>query len=354
VNKGAPTVDATPVSAAESQSLFAGLERAPALVLAVSGGPDSTALLALAARWRGSLDRGPGLTAVTIDHGLRRESARDAHAVKQLASRLGVHHRTLRWTGAKPETGLQEAARAARYRLLAAAARRARASHILTAHTLDDQAETVLIRMARGSGVTGLCAMARETALDGLILARPLLDIPKSRLIATLEANGLPFADDPSNRDPRFLRARLRRLMPQLAEEGLDARRLALFANRLRRAEATVEGAVDAAAKAMSDGSWNDGGPIALDAQKFRNLPAEAGLRLLGRAIGRCGDEGPAGLAQLEALYAALASAMMATAPRLRRTLAGALVTLAGGTLRIERAPPRRRPVSLGRRPPGT
>ena len=344
MNKGAPTADATPLSAAEARSLFAGLERAPALVLAVSGGPDSTALLTLAARWRGSLDRGPGLTAVTIDHGLRRESGREAHAVKQLASRLGVHHRTLRWTGAKPETGLQEAARAARYRLLAAAARRARASHILTAHTLDDQAETVLIRMARGSGVTGLCAMARETPLDGLILVRPLLDIPKSRLIATLKANGLEFADDPSNRDPRFLRARLRRLMPQLAEEGLDARRLALFANRLRRAEATVEGAVDAAAKAVSDGSWNDGGPIALDAQKFRNLPAEVGLRLFRRAISRCGNDGPAGLAKLEAHYNALASAMLARAPRLRRTLAGALVTLAGGALRIERAPPRRKP----------
>jgi tRNA(Ile)-lysidine synthase len=298
--------------------------------------------------------RGPGLSAVTIDHGLRRQSAREAHAVKQLANRLGVRHRTLRWTGAKPETGLQEAARAARYGLLAAAARRARASHILTAHTMDDQAETVLIRMARGSGVTGLCAMARETPLDGLILVRPLLDIPKSRLIATLAANGLEFIDDPSNRDPRFLRARLRRLMPQLAEEGLDAGRLALFASRLRRAEATIEGAVDAAVQAVSDGSWNDGSPIALDTQKFRNLPAEVGLRLLGRAIARCGDEGSAGLAKLEALYAALASAMTATAPCLRRTLAGALVTLAGGALRIERAPPRRRPVSLGRRPPGT
>src|SRR5262249_50088507 len=191
--------------------------------------------------WRGSLERGPGLTAVTVDHGLRRESAREARAVKQLAKRLGVPHRTLRWTGTKPETGLQEAARAARYRLLAAAARRARANHILTAHTLDDQAETVLIRMAKGSGMTGLCAMSRETPLGGLVLVRPLLHIPKSRLIATLEANGLPFADDPSNRDPRFLRARLRRLMPQLAEEGLDARRLVLFANRLRRAEATIE-----------------------------------------------------------------------------------------------------------------
>jgi tRNA(Ile)-lysidine synthase len=339
--KAKRSTSATPVSDTEARLLFAGLECASTLVLAVSGGPDSTALLALAARWRTGLARGPDLVAVTIDHGLRPESAREAGAVKQLAHRLGVSHRTLRWRGAKPETGLQEAARAMRYRLLADAARRAGARHILTAHTLDDQAETVLIRMARGSGLTGLTAMARETPLDGLVLVRPFLDIPKSRLIATLKAERLSFADDPSNRDPRFLRARLRRLMPQLAEEGLDARRLAQLAQRLRRAEAAIEAAVEAAAATVSKSPWNGAGPIALDAEKFRNLPAEIGLRLLGRAVARCGDEGPAELAKLESLYEALAGAIM-RAPRLRRTLAGALVTLAVGALAIERAPSRR------------
>jgi tRNA(Ile)-lysidine synthase len=344
VNKGAPTAcNATPVSAAEARSLFAGLESAPALILAISGGPDSTALLTLAARWRARLGPGPDLIAVTIDHGLRRESAREARAVKQLATRLGVPHRTMRWTGEKPTTGLQEAARAMRYRLLVDVARRAGARHILTAHTLDDQAETVLIRMARGSGLTGLCSMARETLLDGLVLVRPFLDIPKSRLVATLRATGLEFADDPSNRDQRFLRARLRQLMPALAEEGLAARRLALLARRLRRAEAAIELAVDGAAQALSQGKWNETDQIALNGDAFRDLPAEVGLRLLGRAIARCGDEGPAGLAQIEALYEALASASRLRVPRLRRTLAGALVTLAAGRLLIERAPPRRR-----------
>ena len=338
----------TPVSASEARSLFAGLERAPALVLAVSGGPDSTALLALAARWRAFLATGPALIAVTIDHGLRRESAREARAVKQLAKRLGVAHRTLRWRGAKPETGVQEAARAMRYSLLAAAARRAGARHILTAHTLDDQAETVLIRMARGSGLTGLCAMARETPLEDLILVRPFLDIPKSRLIATLKQENLAFADDPSNRDPRFLRARLRRLMPQLAEEGLNACRLAQLAQRLRRAEVAIETAVEAAAQTISRSSWKDAGPIALDAEKFRGLPPEIGLRLLARAVARRGNEGPAELAKLESLYEALVGAMTTKAPQLRRTLAGALVTLAGGTLTIERAPPRRKSPASG------
>ena len=185
-----PTQNA-PVSAAEAKAFFSDLEQFPVLVLAVSGGPDSTALMVLAARWRQSLESKPALIAVTIDHGLRAQAKREAAAVGRLARKLGLAHRTLRWTGKKPTTGLQQAARMARYRLLAEAAREAKAMHILTAHTLDDQAETVLIRMSRGSGVTGLGAMARMSSLPrqgaGQIkLVRPLLETSKSRLIATL------------------------------------------------------------------------------------------------------------------------------------------------------------------------
>jgi tRNA(Ile)-lysidine synthase len=358
---------AAPVSAAEGKTLFAGLGSARALLLAVSGGPDSTALMVLAARWRAALKSGPQLLAVTVDHGLRVESGREARAAKQLALRLGIRHRTMRWTGDKPETGLQEAARAERYRLLAAAARAAGAVHILTAHTLDDQAETVLLRMARGSGLTGLAAMARETILMGqtrgagpsrrraggpLLLVRPLLDLPKARLIATLEASRIAFCDDPSNRDPRFTRARLRELMPVLAGEGLDAKRLALLARRLRRAEATIEFAVGAAAGAVSDAVWIDGGPILLDAEKFIRLPAEVALRVLGRAIIHAAGELPLRLGRLEALYDLLAPSkseskyMRLRQNRVRRTLAGALITLAAGRLTIERAPARSKPAS--------
>src|SRR5262249_33075774 len=250
-NKSVSTADdaapaPAPVSVAEAEALFADLVSTPALVLAVSGGPDSTALLVLAARWWAGLRTGPDLLAVTVDHGLRRGSAREARAVKRLAARLGVRHRTLKWTGAKPKTGLQEAARAVRYRLLAAAARGARATYVLTGHTRDDQAETVLLRIARGSRPSRLFAMARRAPLEGWTLVRPLLDLPKARLIATLDSVGMSFVDDPSNRDPRFTRARLRALMPALAAEGLNAERLALLARRLRRAETAIELAVDA------------------------------------------------------------------------------------------------------------
>jgi tRNA(Ile)-lysidine synthase len=335
------TAETALVSAAELKLLFSDFEQFPALVLAVSGGPDSTALMVLAARWRQSLKHKPALTAITIDHGLRAQAKREAAMAGRLARKLGLAHRTLRWSGIKPKTGLQQAARVARYRLLAEAARRANATHILTAHTLDDQAETVLIRMSRGSGVTGLGAMMRVANLPGdgagqLKLVRPLLDIPKSRLVATLKAAKIPFADDPSNRDPRFTRARLRRLMPELAREGLDAGRLALLARRLKRADMAIEAAVDRAETELTLA------PGTFDAAGYARLPAEIALRLIGRAVGRAGDEGPVELAKLEALKVALDAAQKTANARFRRSLAGAMVTLSGDQIAVERAPLRR------------
>jgi tRNA(Ile)-lysidine synthase len=341
-----PTAEAAaPVSAAEAKALFASLLRFPTLVLAVSGGPDSTALLLLIARWRDRLKIAPKLLAVTVDHGLRRAAASEARAVKALARRLGVVHRTLRWTGKKPATGLQEAAREARYRLLARAAKSARAGAIVTAHTLDDQAETVLMRMSRGSGLGGLGAIAPQSALPGdgpeIVLLRPLLEIPKARLMATLAHAKIPFADDASNRDPRFARARLRVLMPALAREGLSARSLARLAVRLRRADTAIEAAVDDAIQRLCDES---GGQIVLDAEEFFRLPAEVALRLLGRAIAGAGGQPNTRLGKLESLYAALADAHATKTLRFRRTLGGALVTLGPSKLVLEAAPPRRTP----------
>ncbi len=298
---------ARPLSAAEANILFSDLTSAPALVLAVSGGPDSTALLLLAAKWRAKRKHGPKLLAITVDHGLRKEAAAEARQVARLAKKLGVPHRTLNWTGVKPKSGLQEKARAARYRLLAEAAAKTGASHILTAHTLDDQAETVLMRLLRGSGPTGLAAMARETPLRAtdITLLRPFLEIPKARLVATLRKAKIAFADDPSNRDPRFTRVRMRGLMPALAEEGLGAKRLVLLAQRLRRAEAALEAAVDRAAE-LAQGAWDSGGYIRMEARHFAALPAEVALRFLGRAVTIAGNEGPVELAKLEALQAAM------------------------------------------------
>ena len=347
--------DHSPISAQNAKRLFAAWKAAPAIVLAVSGGPDSIALMWLAARWRSTLARGPRLIAVTVDHGLRAEAASEARDVKRLARTLDLTHRTMRWTGDKPKTGLPAAARTARYRLLAQAARASGATHILTAHTRDDQAETLLMRLLRGSGISGLAAMARESERDGVLLARPFLHVSKSQLVATLKKAKIGFADDPTNRDTSFTRPRLRAIMPVLAAEGGDARNLARLASRLARANQAVEVLVDGAERYLAlrdreatragfDASTFDASTF--DAKAFAAMPEEIRLRLLKRAIDRFGHEGPAELGKVEALLAALDQAGAKQGkkrrPRLKQTLAGALVSLSDGRIRVEPAPPRR------------
>jgi tRNA(Ile)-lysidine synthase len=337
-----PCDETSPISAAQAREIFAPWKSVPAVVLAVSGGPDSVALMWLAARWRRGLKRGPRLVAVTIDHGLRADAAREAREVKRLARTLAIEHRTLRWTGTKPRTGVPAAAREARYVLLAKAARASGATHVATAHTRDDQAETLLMRLLRGSGIAGLGAMTADTEREGVRLARPLLGISKAQLVATLEAAGIGFADDPSNRDPAFTRPRLRALMPALAEEGADARTMARLASRLARANAAVEVLTDGAERylTLTDRNAPLGG---YDARAFAGLPEEIRLRLVKRAIDRCGHEGPAELGKVEVLLAALDRAVSDGQTRLKQTLAGAAISLAKGRIRVQPAPPRRR-----------
>jgi tRNA(Ile)-lysidine synthase len=356
-----PDDDHSAISASDAKRLFAEWKAMPALVLAISGGPDSVALMWLAARWRRALIHGPRLVAVTVDHGLRAESAREAKEVKRLARSLDLPHHILRWTGAKPKTGLPAAARSARYRLLAKAAQDHGATHILTAHTRDDQAETLLMRMLRGSGIAGLAAMARQTPRDGVVLARPFLNVSKGQLIATLAKAKVEFADDPTNRDSHFTRPRLRALMPALAAEGGDARNLARLASRLARANAAVEVLTDGAERylALRDIEAAGAGTRAdianskisnfkmFDFEAFAAIPEEIRVRLLQRAIDRFGHEGPAELGKVEALLAALQQAgakkPRARGPKLKQTLAGALISLVDGRIRVEPAPPRRR-----------
>jgi tRNA(Ile)-lysidine synthase len=282
------------------------------------------------------------LVAVTVDHGLRPEAAREARDVKRLARSLEVAHRTLRWTGTKPNTGLPAAARAARYRLLAQAARSNGATHILTAHTRDDQAETLLMRMLRGSGIAGLAAMTRVSEREGLWLARPLLNVSKAQLVATLNRARINFADDPTNRDVSYTRPRLRALMPALAEEGGDSKNLARLAARLARANAALEVLADGAERYLALRDRNDAARFGFDAGAFAGLAEEIRLRLLKRAIDRVGHEGPAELGKLEAVLAVLDQAIAAGGSRQKLTLAGAMVTLIGGRIHVEPAPPRR------------
>ena len=344
-------MSATPITASEADALFAPWCEAPTLIVAVSGGPDSVALLWLLARWRRALQDGPYLIAATVDHGLRSESASEARAVKRLATSLGIPHVTKRWRGDKPKAGLPAAARATRYDLLAQVARQYKAHHIITAHTQDDQAETLLMRLVRGSGLVGLKAMTpetdRETVRGPMTIVRPLLTIPKARLIATLADAKIAFADDPTNRDAAYTRPRLRAVLPALAAEGLTADALARLAKRLQRADSALDKATIAATQKITLPD-----AAGYDAALFASLPEEIRLRLLQNAIAGVGHDRQADfskiaeLSQIEVLLTAID-----TAPppgrnglRLRRTLAGALVTLTATRLAVVAAPLRRKP----------
>ena len=177
---------------------------------------------------------------------------------------------------------------------------------------------------------------------ERLMLLRPLLRVPKARLVATLEAAKIPYAEDPSNHDPRFARPRLRELMPLLAAEGLTAERLERLATRVRRAEMTLHEVLSAALLNLAPAPWPDQGPVVIDAGRFGQMPDEIGLRMLERIINHVGNEGPAELGKLEGLCGALVDAF--GGGRFRRTLAGAVVTLHRDKITVERAPARKSP----------
>ena len=219
-------------------------EAAPRLAVAVSGGRDSMALGLLADGW--ARHRGGQITALHVDHGLRPGSADEARRVGRWLRERGIQHRLLTWRGAKPATGIQAAARRARYDLLRAWCREAGVLHLLLAHHRDDQAETYLLRLAGGSGEDGLAGMAAVVETPDVRLLRPLLGVPRTRLTATLEAMGQAWLEDPSNRDPAFARVRLR---SALATAGGGDRRpagLAAEARRRGRRRARRETAVSA------------------------------------------------------------------------------------------------------------
>jgi tRNA(Ile)-lysidine synthase len=270
-------------SSADIDALFAPFVRAKALLIAVSGGPDSTALLLMAAEW--AKRRGKTrIEAATVDHGLRPESGSEAKAVGEICARLGVGHRVLQWKGVKPTSRLQERAREARYRLLVDHAKAIGADALMTAHHADDQAETVLFRLLRGSGVAGLRGMDLMTARDGMTIARPLIGLKKRDLIAFANARAAPFIDDPSNSDPRFARTRLRALLARLDEEGLNADALDRLARRARETEEalahlTAEVEAQLGSEGTIDGRALFAAPIAIAHRILAGRIAEIGQR---------------------------------------------------------------------------
>jgi tRNA(Ile)-lysidine synthase len=279
-------VAAAPLTAGQFSSLmapFAPFESRPVLAVAVSGGRDSLALALLAHDWAVALEG--RIVGLIVDHGLRAQSADEAAKTRALLERHGIAAEILRWRGAKPATGLQEAARQARYRLLLAACRRRGILHLLVAHQADDQAETVVMRAARGSGPDGLAGMANLVEQRHARVLRPFLLIPRARLTATLEARAVPWLDDPSNLDSRFERVRLRKAGAASTPVGTGPGRSRTAGDR-RLAAAAVDLL-----------EFDVPGAVAVDRAGFARLGRELGQRLLSRVIQAVGrrDHPPRG-----------------------------------------------------------
>jgi tRNA(Ile)-lysidine synthase len=205
------------------EELFAPVADKSTLGLAVSGGADSLALMLMAVRWASGRANPPRLIVYSVDHGLRPEAADEVQFVLAEAARLGLPARGLAWREGHPATGLQEAAREARYRLIGAAMAEDGAEVLMTAHHRNDQAETVLMRLAHGSGIEGLKGMEPFSQVVGVPIFRPLLETDPAELAGFVgEARLTPIAD-PSNTDAAYERVRWRALLPQLAAKGLDS-----------------------------------------------------------------------------------------------------------------------------------
>jgi tRNA(Ile)-lysidine synthase len=297
---------ASPITLLEAEALLAPLARFPQVALAVSGGPDSLALMHLAVAWRAERAGAPALTVLTVDHGLRQSSRREAELVGRMAEELDLPHAVLNWKSSGPQApNLQARARAARYDLMAGFCHANGILALVTAHHLDDQAETFLMRLKRGSGLDGLAAIPERGEWAGIAVLRPLLDVPKSRLVATLDAAGIGFVSDPSNSDPRFERARVRASTNALTALGLTPEALALSARRLRRAREALD---RAAQDFLATGSEISAAGYALiDRDALASAPEEIALRGLARLIGAVGgSETPLRLVKLETLLTAL------------------------------------------------
>lgn len=319
------------VSETVTLRLFAPLERFPSAALAISGGPDSMALMHLARQWCRLIGRdSASLCAITVDHGLRPEAKDEAAFVAATAKRLGFQHRTLIWDAPKLEAGLQAEARKARYDLMIRYCRENNIACLVTAHTEDDQAETMLMRLRRGSGLDGLAAMAPVSEREGLPLVRPLLGISKERLLAYLHAHALPYVSDPSNENLLFERVSLRRLMKVTAQAGLTPAALARSAARLRRCREAISHYVDEFLGANL--SIFPLGNAALSRVALDAAPEEIALRALAHAISLIGGETPAPrLVKLERLLEGR------TSPEWEATLGGCLVVASPEEVRLFR-----------------
>lgn len=318
--------------------VFAPVAAEVVIGLAVSGGPDSLAMMVSAAQWVAETPLAPRLVVYTLDHGLRAAATEEAAMVAREAKRLGLACRILRWDGPHPDTGIQAAARAARYRLIGGAMRADGARILVTAHHAEDQAETVLMRLAHGSGLAGLAGMAAFSEIEGVTVFRPFLRTPGAVLRAALAGTGIDPAQDPSNADPGYERVRWRGAMTGLAGLGLDTATLTQFARRMGEADAALSAL---AADAIAEGvSVDPTGALAMPWEWFCGLAPAIATRVLQQVLDRAGGgRGEYGLEAVERLRDRIAGPGFDG-----QSLHFCLVKVRNGTIHVMREPGRLMP----------
>lgn len=314
----------------DSEAIFAPLAEFRRIGLAVSGGPDSLALMLLAAAFAGRHAAHDRFVVYSVDHGLRPEAAGEVAYVTDAARKLGFLARGLRWEGLKPETGIQQAARTARYGLIAEAMVADGTEILLTAHHLADQAETVLMRLAHGSGVEGLRGMDYFVEIGGLVVVRPLLGIDPADLAEVVAASGLKPVADPSNADTDYERVRWRQMLPQLAALGLDAQRLSRFADRMRDADQALAAMASTLATSLDPRT----GAGVVERAVLLKTPRAIAVRVMANLLNAVGGgQKPHDLAPVEAL-----TDRLRIEPALKRTsLHGCLIASDGVTIVVTR-----------------
>jgi len=264
----------------------------PPWAVAVSGGGDSLALMHLLQGFA-KARRLAAPIVLTVDHGLRKTSARDAKQVAAWAKQAGLAAHVLTWRGRKPKTGIESEARLARYRLMGAWLKKNKIATLFVGHNLDDQAETFLLRLARGSGLDGLsgmtgCAPWPVPGFAQLSVVRPMLGLSRDQLRAYLSELGKTWLDDPMNEDTGFDRVKIRKLRAALSEAGLLPARIAAAAAHLARARESLEVMTEAVLQRAARKSQAG---VLLDAAALAAAPREVGLRGLASVLMAVGGQ---------------------------------------------------------------
>lgn len=267
------------------------------LAVAVSGGADSLALTYLAAAW--AKQHHISFCAVTVDHGLRPESQKEAQTVHDWLLQAGIDHTILTWTGTKPQTRIEEKAREARYALLTNWCCQEKVPVLLLAHHADDQAETFFLRLARQSGLDGLCAMPEVLYRRDIAFVRPMLTCHHQECAMYLKEKQLPWIEDPMNLSPLYERVRLRAIQPVLAKAGLTAEAVCGSVQRLQRVRACLEQLTRTFIETQVTRA--PAGYAFVPHSSFASLPDELKIRVLAALMAWVKGRSPR-LAQLEEL----------------------------------------------------